>query len=146
MLTDEVRVRLTAQISALGVRVHEAADLAELLRQKALPQANAAAYVLPLGLRPRGEGDASVNAFTQMVDEIVGVVLAVRSAGEASGAKALVKLDTLIDAVIAALSGWAPGAEVGVFHLSRGFIYPMGAGTVFYQLDFSIQKQVRILT
>jgi hypothetical protein len=146
MLTDNVKARLTAQIASLGVRVQEAADLAELVRQKALPQANAAAFVLPLGLRARGEGEASVNAFTQMVDEIVGVVLCVRSAGEASGAKALPKLDALIGAVIAALSGWAPSDEIGVFHLSRGFIYPMGAGTVFYQLDFSIQKQVRLLS
>lgn len=143
MLTDEVITRIEAEVPGLAGRTKEAADLAELIRQKALPQAAATAFVLPLGLRPRGEGEAGTGSFTQMLDETVSVVLVVRSAGDVTGAKALPKIGDLIDALIAAIPGWGPDAAIGVFRLARGQLLSAAAGAVQYQLDFAIQTQVR---
>lgn len=145
MLTDEMITRIEATVPALDGRAKEAADLAELVRRKALPQAPATAFVLPLGLRPRSEGDAATGGFTQMLDETVGVLLVVRSAGDATGAKALPQIGDLVDALISAIAGWGPDAAIGVFRVARGQLLSAEAGAVMYQLDFSIQTQVRNL-
>lgn len=143
MLTDEMITRIKATVPVLDGRAKEAADLAELVRRKALPQAPATAFVLPLGLRQRSEGDAASGAFVQMLDETVGVLLVVRSAGDATGAKALPQIGELIDALITAIAGWGPDAAIGVFRVARGQLLSAEAGAVMYQLDFSIQTQVR---
>lgn len=143
MLTDEMITRIEATVPALNGRAKEAADLAELVRRKALPQAPATAFVLPLGLRPRSEADAAAGGFTQMLDETVGVLLVVRAAGDATGAKALPQIGELIDALIAAIAGWGPDTAIGVFRVARGQLLSAEAGAVMYQLDFSIQTQVR---
>lgn len=145
MLTDDLITRIEAAVPALDGRAKEAADLSELVRRKALPQASATAFVLPLGLRPRSEGDAASGAFTQMLDEIVGVLLVVRAAGDASGAKALPQIGELVDALIAAIAGWGPDGAISVFRVARGQLLSAEAGAVMYQLDFSIQTQVRNL-
>lgn len=143
MLTDEMITRIEATVPALDGRAKEAADLAELVRRKAMPQAPATAFVLPLGLRPRSEGEAGSGGFTQMLDETVGVLLVVRSAGDATGAKALPQIGELIDSLIGAIAGWGPDAAIGVFRVTRGQLLSAEAGAVMYQLDFSIQTQVR---
>ena len=57
--------------------------------------------------------------------------------------------------VIFALAGWAPedsdpetdGTDpIGVLVLRRGRVNSLDAGTVFYQLDFAIQQQVRVIS
>ena len=63
MLVEFIKGRLLAAIEELQGRVHEVADLSELLRKKALPNAPAVAYVLPLGLSGRGGGESSAGAF-----------------------------------------------------------------------------------
>lgn len=145
MLASDMSARIEGQVAALDGRVEEAAELAELLRKKALPQASPFSWVLPLGLRPRNHGDASAAAFTQMVDEIFGVVLFVRASGDITGGRSLPKIDELVWALIGAICGWGPDDAIGVFHLSRGTLLRADSGAVFYQLDFGIQTQVRII-
>lgn len=143
MQVDDAIVRLEAQVPALARRVEGAAELSELVRKNNLPQQTPAAFVLPLGLRG-GEADTSAGIFRQSFDETIAVVLIIESAGDATGGKALPTIHALIWAVIAAIAGWAPADEIGVFRLMRGQLVSMSRGIVIYQLDFAIQDQLRI--
>ena len=145
MLLDPIIARLTVEVPDLINRVEGAAELSELVKRGDLPQETPAAFVLPLGLRG-GEGEASAGAYTQTVEETVAVILVLEAAGEATGARALPKLDELIGQVIDALCGWAPAGEIGVFRLESGNLVSLSAGSVIYQLNFSIAEQIRIVT
>lgn len=146
MLVADLSARIEDRVSVLAGRCHTALDLAELIKRKALPQASPSVFILPLGLIPRGSGEASTGVFTQMVDETFGVLIFVRSSGDVTGAKAQPLIDELIDDLIGAICGWGPQEAVGVFHLRRGQLHSASAGAVFYQLDFGLQQQVRILS
>jgi hypothetical protein len=148
MLAADVKTRLAARIPALANRLQTAADLSELLRQKAMPQAQMTAFILPLSLRAVSAGDAMANAFTQMVEETVAVLLVVKAAGDATGGRALPSIDTLVDQVIAALCGWSPAVDniMADFRLVRGALLSADAGDVIYQIDFALQKQIRIIS
>jgi hypothetical protein len=146
MIIDDVIARLGGEVSDLSGRVEGALELAELVKRDALPQAPIAAFVCPTGLVARSDGDASAIAFTQMVDDMLAVVLVMRRAGDVRGSKSRPKLDLLIWAVIEALSGWGPDDAIGVLALRRGALVSLTAGTAFYQLDFAIQQQIRILS
>ena len=145
MLVEDLVARLAGSVAALAGRVAGAAELSELVRQKALPQASPYAFVLPLGLIARSEGDAMAGAFVQGVDEMFAVVLFVRATGDVTGARALPTIDELVWAAIEAVCGWGPDAAIGVFRLARGQLLSAEAGAVIYQLDFAIQTQVRII-
>jgi len=146
MLVTDVAGRLEAQIAALNNRVQGAAEMSELIRKNALPSSPKSAFVLPAGLTPRGEGDAAAGAFTQMLDEVISVVLVLPSSGDVTGRKALDPVDELVDQVIAAIAGWSPSNAIGVFRLSRGSLVSLTNGRILYQLDFSIQDQIRNLS
>ncbi len=147
MLLDAVKDRIEGVVPLLRERVRPAADLAELIAKKALPQAPVTAFLLPAGLRARTEGDAAANAFTQMLDELVSVLVVIRTQNDITGAKALPRIDEITDQVIAALCGWAPEEDnvFGVFRLLRGQLLSAEAGVVAYQIDLAVQKQLRII-
>jgi hypothetical protein len=146
MLVDDAIARLSAGIEDLGSRVSGAAELTELIRKGALPQTTPYAYVMLAGLTPLGQGEAAAGAFTQLVDEVIFVVLVVRSAGDPTGAKSLAKVHETVWAVVDLLCGWGPDDAIGVLRLGRGQLLSMQAGVVFYQLDFAIRQQVRIVS
>ena len=155
MLADDVATRLESTVDALSGRIKPALDLSEMMRRKALPNYTPAAFVLPNGIAG-GRAQSSENAFLQMADELVSVVLIQRSAGDVRGSKGQAPLQTLVWAVILALCGWEPAAmgasdasgsdPVGVLELRRGRLLSLDAGTVFYQLDFAISQQVRVIS
>ncbi len=138
----EVMTRLKALVPGLARRVEGAADFAELMRRNALPQQTPAAHVLPLGLQG-GREDAIAGAFRQDVVEVVGVLLTLRTFSQ-TGAATLPELNLLIRDVINAVAGWGPAEAVGVFRLARGHLVTMSAGTIVYQIEFSISDQLRI--
>lgn len=144
-LVAAVKARLEAEVGGLAKRVQEAAELSELVRRNQLPQATPAAFVLPLGLRGGG-ADAATGSFRQAVDETVGVLLVVRSAGDATGARSLPAIDALIEETVGALAGWAPDDQIGVFRVARGALVSLREGAIIYQLDFTIEDQVRIVS
>ena len=150
MLVADLVTRISTTVPQLAKRVETAAELSELVRRKALPQASPFAFVLPAGLQPHNSGEAGAGIFVQNVDESFAVVLFVRASGDITGGRTLPTIDALVWAVIEAVCGWVPpDAEndaVGVFHLRRGQLLSAEAGAVIYQLDFGIQQQVRILT
>lgn len=143
-MIEAVKTRLADQVATLKDRIDGAADFAELMRKNQLPQVTPAAFILPLGLRG-ARAEASTGAFVQDVTETIGVLLVLRT-HSGTGDRALPELDALIASVIAALAGWAPGDETGVFTLTRGQLVNMQAGTIVYQLDFAINDQLRILS
>lgn len=143
MLVSDVITRLESEISELEHRVQGAAELSELIRQKALPNATTSAYVLPAGIRPRDQGSASTGAFVQGYNELISIVLVLRSSGDVTGRQALSTVDGLVKKVIAAIAGWLPDDQVGPFVLSRGNLSGLVDGRIVYQLDFNIQDQIR---
>jgi len=142
-MLDAVITRLKAQVPDLGGRIEGAVSMAEMMRANRLPE-NATAIVLPLGLVGQA-ADTGTGLFRQGISETVGVLLIARSQ-DRLGEKALARIRPLIGEVIAAIAGWAPGDELGVFQLSRGALVSMAKGTLVYQLDFSINDQLRIPT
>jgi hypothetical protein len=151
MLADQLTTRI-GTIEALEGRVKTAADLSEMISRNELPNSPAAAFVVPGGLRPRGLPEGGTGAHLQEVDEIMVVVLIVRAAADATGAKGLVRLDPLILDVLGKVCGWEPAdtpdnetLPIGDFRLSRGQLLSMKAGTLIYQLEFACPLQLRIL-
>jgi hypothetical protein len=131
-------------IPALARRVHGVTKLGDLIERGSLvPNGGFAAFVLPLGLRG-GQADAATGLFRQPLDRLVGVVLAVKNVGDATGAKAQLELDPMIDTVIELLAGWGPDDVFGVFTVARGELASVAGGTITYQLDFAIEDQLRI--
>lgn len=135
---------LVEGVPALAGRVQSAAKLSELMARNQLPQICPAAFVLPLGIGG-GTADAVTGLFRQSITRLHGVLLAVRSAGDATGAAGLVQLDPLIEGVIAAVVGMDADNEIGgVFTLAKGQLASLEQGTITYQLDFTVEDQLRI--
>jgi hypothetical protein len=137
----DVMTRLETRVTDLR-SVNGVADFTTLLKQNALPQQTPAAHVVPTGMRG-GKPETATGVFTQPTSEAVAIILTVRSNDQA-GERALEAVDALIESTIAALAGWAPNDELGVFQLERGSVMNMSAGALVYQLDFSIADQLRI--
>lgn len=134
-----------AGVPALAGRIAGAAKLEQLRASGHLGQsAGAQAFVVPLGLQG-GAADAVTGLFRQALDRVVGVVLVHRHAGDAAGAKGVESIEPLIEAVIEHVAGWGPEDATGSFRLLRGELVAMQAGgTLIYQLDFSLDDQLRI--
>lgn len=141
-MIDAVATRIAAIVPSLTGRVEGAAQLADLMARNALPQVTPAAFVVPLGLQG-GAVSAATGLHIQMCEEVVGVVIALRSFS-ATGGEAMPELDALIRAVVHAVAGWAPGDAIGAFRLLRGGLLSMRTGTMLYQLDFALPDQLRI--
>lgn len=145
-LITDVKDRVTAQVPALAGAIDEVADLSALIRENALPQRSPYCFVIPLGM-DGGKPGAVAGLFRQEVSTVVSVVLYVEAPGDAAARSALPKVDTLRDAIIAALAGWAPpGSVAGVFELRRARLVSVNKGAIFYQIDFAIGDQLRITT
>ncbi|WP_172298351.1 hypothetical protein [Pseudoruegeria sp. HB172150] len=141
-MIDAVVARIEAQVAALNGRTQPVAAFAELQRNNALPQVTPAAHVVPLGFRG-GAAEAATGFYMQAYDNVVGVLLYVR-AHDQTGGRHLGDIETLINAVIGAICGWAPADEVGVFTLLRGAMINVASGLMVFQIDFAITDQLRI--
>ena len=142
-LVADVKTRIDAQVAALTGRVDEVADLAALVAANALPQRMPWSSVVPLGV-DGGEADAVTGLYRQNVSEVIGVVMIAEALGDPKARRGLATIDTLKDAVIAALAGWRPAGALGVFTLRRGRLVSVNNGTVIYQLEFALKDQLRI--
>ncbi len=148
-LIEKVVTQIDTNVSDLTGRVEEVADLAELVRQKALPQRSPASYVIPVGLNGQ-TADAVTGLFRQWLGQVVGVVLIAEALGDPKAKAAQQKIDVLVMAVIKAVAGWIPVADAGdtsVYgegNVLRGRLISVNAGVVIYQLDFQFKQQIRI--
>lgn len=134
---------ILSQIPALAGRVQGAAKLADLTKRGAGITADVAAFVLGLGLRG-SPPDAVTGIYRQPIERLVGVVLMVRNLGDATGDKAAIEMDALVDEVVQAIAGVEAEGAIGVFALVRGELVDIVAGTITYQLDFAVEDQLRI--
>lgn len=142
-MIDNVVTRLSAQAPSLNGRVQMALDLTELLRSGRAVEASTA-YVAPLGLQARSPATGA-TAFVQSFVEVVGVLLIVTS-HDRTGARALDQVRPMIFEVINALAGWEPGGKLGVFALRGARLLSIAGGRMAYQVDFTIEDEVRILS
>lgn len=137
-----------ADVPALGGRIEPAGKMSDAIARNALASVGTSCFVLALGLRG-GAADAASGLFRQEITEVLGLVLVMRAAGDATGARSADPLRDLRNDVIARIVGkeapsdWG-GETIGVFRLSRGELRSMNAGTLIYQLDFAIDDQLRI--
>lgn len=141
-MIEEVIIRLDAQVPDLSGKVDGAAAFSAMMKGGRGPHNMPAAFVLPLGLQG-GRAEASSGFFTQLYAESVAVVLFLQ-ATDPQAKRALDRLPSLIREVIRAIAGWAPADTAGVFGLSRGALVGVQGGRLAYQIDFSIQDQLRI--
>jgi hypothetical protein len=142
MLGDAVIARLRAGVPALAGRVEGAAELAALQRQNQFPQVTPAAHVIPLGLSAASPTALAGN-FRQEVDRRIGVILTVRT-HDATGSRALAGVDALVEAIVAAISGWTPDpGSTGVFRLLRAEVAAMREGTLVWQIEFALADRIR---
>lgn len=142
-MLDEIITQLKAEVADFENRVDTAAQLAALVRSGNLPNRTPCAYVVPLGFTTEPQKSAA-GMFIQSIKPRVGVVIAVNTAGDASGAKSLPEIETLSDDVIAALAGWQPASAKDGLQIVKGQLVSLTRGLILYQLDFSITDQVRI--
>lgn len=141
-IVKTVADRLKAEVTQFGA-VELLADLATLVKENALPQQDVSAFVVPLGFDDRGGRSAS-GIYTQMIATTIGVIVCVKSYGDAAGASKLPALDQLVSAVVDTLAGWAPDDVVGVFEVLRGRLLSVTSGLMIYQVEFALTDQLRI--
>ncbi len=65
---------------------------------------------------------------------------------DATGARALERIDDLIEAIVAAVAGWSPEAGGWAFNLRRVRLVSSAGGAFVYELTFAIADQLRIAT
>ncbi len=151
MLLDHLRTRIAAEIDELPAeRLQYAAELAELVRRDALPNAPLSGFLIAAGARPLGDGESGAGFFIQPVEQRVAVVLILNSASDVTGGKAVPRADVLEKALIKAIAGWMPAAEDDAvyttdFRFAGSNVASLVAGRVIYQVEFSIELQLRII-
>lgn len=134
--------RLADEAGALGGRVEGAAELADLIGRRILPQVTPHAYVVQLGM------DADPNPYatgliSQRITEHVGVILVYRHSGDRTGEHSRAAAETVMDAIVAAVVGWVPAAEADPFELRRVRLVGMREGALFVQGDFATRSYLR---
>lgn len=143
MDADVIILRLKDRVPDLGARVFGAAELANLTANGKLPQVTPAAHVITTGIAG-GKHHAQLGSFVQTIDRLFSVILTLRSQ-DASGARALARLDGLITDIIAALAGWDIDGRLGVFVFRRAALLQTQDGVFAYEISFSIADQLRII-
>jgi hypothetical protein len=104
-----------------------------------LPKTMPAAYLVPLGEQP--EPSDALQGTVQIVRATFGVVLLVKHAGDASGAKATQALQDLRLMVQATLLGWQPVPATDMFvEFAGGGLLALDNGAVVWRDDFSVRR------
>ena len=142
-LEQTVSDRISAQVPALTGRVEDIAALAALIEAGALPEKDVCAFVFSLGFDDKG-GESATGYHTQMIDDAIGVVLAIKARGDAKAQKALPTIGQLKTDIVNAVAGWGPDDAANVFFVRRGRLLSAAKGLVLYQLDFALLSQLRI--
>lgn len=140
-MVPEIISRIEARVPDLSGRVQATGDFVAMIRDNKLPQQDAA-FVIAAGMTG-GQPSAMAGLFVQPVTETIGVALVFRTLTSTAGRKVPDIRDRIL-AVIEALAGWAPGDEAGVLTLAR--VIPLGltGGTALYEVDFTLDDQLRI--
>ena len=130
--------RLRAEVPGLRA-VQGAADLASVLDQRSPPQ-SPSAWVIPVS--DTGGANALVNVVSQALAERVGVVVAQRNVADPRAEHAVLDVKAVIDAIRAALVGWAPEGFDPVLFVS-GRLTAVADGTVWWTDEFRTESELR---
>lgn len=141
-MLDDVIALLRSDLPDFKGRVEGALQLANLLRQNALPQVTPAAFVVPVGV-DGGRVDAITGLYVQTYTEALAVVVVLRGA-EPTGGRLRDQLNALSWSVIELLAGREVGENRGQLVLRRAFLASMTDGAIVYQIEFSLQDQMRL--
>lgn len=137
-ITLLAEARIAARCGDLLRSVGTLAELSALTDAK-VPLVTPAAYVIPHEIQARDNQSLSDQVQAQRL--ALGVALIVRHAGDASGARALQTLQTLRDAVMAALGGWSPAGCMGSLQYEGGsLIDEAPSGVVAWQDLFTVAR------
>lgn len=136
-LTIAAAARLQAQASGFAV-IGTAADFEAVAN---LPRSVPAAYVLPLA--EQADPSELIGRSAQKHLCSLGVLLIVRHAGDASGGAAASRLQTLREAVQAALVGWQPAADCGSIGFASGELVDFRDGATVWQDTFTTERWVQ---
>ena len=140
---DDVRTQLEAQVGELQGRTGNAREFSNLVESGQLPQTTPHAFVIFSGMQG-GQADAVSGLFLQSYSETTSVVLMVRTANDPLGDRAIDEITPIVRAVIKALAGWAPEDAIGVFQLARAELVGARTGVLVFQIDFTLNDQLRI--
>lgn len=113
-------------------------NVANLAALQAMPPSFPAAYVVPLALD--AEPNSALDGVVQLQAMSFGVVLAVKHAGDATGAKAIADLVAARRAVALALQGWVPPDCGTVVTFTSGSLDRLEAGTVWWTDEFAVGR------
>lgn len=142
-MLDQIAARISAEVPQLADRVAGALDFASLTEAGKLPTRTPVAYVIPAGLLG-GRATAVAGGYVQDMEEVVTVMLALRS-HDKPGGRAADPLRALVGAVLDSLCGWRPVGDVpGVLTLASAKLQDMIGGLVLYRIDLTIANQLRI--
>ncbi|MGH1416897.1 MAG: phage tail terminator protein [Pelagimonas sp.] len=139
-----VQTRLESRVPELENRVDLAAEFARLRESGRGPVGGVACFVLPSGTTGL-QARASSGLFVQDIRLGVSVVTMLQST-DATGQRALDRIDEFLKEIQRALCGWAPTDTVGVFELASERPVPQERGTLAFLTDFRINDQLRIPT
>ncbi|MDQ1847671.1 hypothetical protein Q9299_05160 [Gemmobacter fulvus] len=143
-MTPAIIERLKAEIPALQRRVYGAAALAAIMKVDGVPTVTPCAHVLPTGLQGHPQPSVATGAYVQSIDYGFAVVISLRAHDPNGERMALDEVQPLLEAVATALAGWKPAPTVGVMIFRRAVLASFARGVAIYELDFSLQHQLRI--
>lgn len=141
-LALQIGERLMAAVPVLSGRVENAASFAAMTAAGELPDATPSAFVLPLGFDAQ---DPAVAAGLHVQDQVeqCGIILVCSYPGDALAAKALPEADLIAGEIVQALAGWVPEGAMAGLAIRRGRLIDVSAGTIFFQIDVSLEGQIR---
>lgn len=131
--------RLAATLSERFAFIGSVADFAALAD---VPRSLPAAYVIPLD--ESADQNGVYGASVQEHRARVGVLIVLRHAGDATGARATLALGPLREAVQAALVGWtAPGCHAPLAFASGSLAELLDGGALAWRDDFIASRRVQ---
>ena len=140
---SDIRDRITTRVPDLANRLGSAGQFSKIIEQRQMPQQTPYGFVLP-GVIQGGSAEAATGIFRQSISNTLMVVLFIRVAGDALGDRGLDEVEPLVGEVITAVCGWGPDTAPGVFVLAKAELVGSDRGTLIYQIDFSLNDQLRI--
>lgn len=147
---DQVAARLVAVLPELTNRVGSAAQFSAAWNGGTLGQVPFSAYLLGLGFQG-AEADIMDNIYRQSLDRALGVVLVRRALADPLGTKVADAFADDTEKVLRAIAGWSPEdadgePTIGTFVARRGALISLSGGVATFQIDFTLNTQLRITT
>ncbi|WP_425099137.1 phage tail terminator protein [Tropicibacter sp. S64] len=144
-MLEAVKTRLETQVPELFGRVGLALDFARLRESGAAPTAGVTCFVLPSGVSGLPVETMGTGLFIQNIRQGVSVVTMLQST-DATGQRALGRIDGFLGDIRTAICGWSHGDTVGLFELQAERPIPGERGVLAFISDFRINDQLRITT